>query len=149
MSAKVPSRARARWKSRVRPDDPRLRIVGEQEQQRFLVAMRMQPQIARDREIDDAPNPFARRRPAVDVELALRRAVRPDERHNPEAWRLRIHELLRAVVGAAGRQDAGNVVATENLSYQSFGEVSLNGAAELLCRRDPQASHRALVGKHE
>ena len=54
----------------MRPDDPRLRVVAEQQQQRFLVAMRVQPQIPFDREIDDALDLLARRRLAVDVELA-------------------------------------------------------------------------------
>ena len=42
-----------------------------------------------------------------------------------------------------------DVVATENLSYQSFRSISLHGAAELFRRRDAQASDRALVRKHE
>ena len=42
-----------------------------------------------------------------------------------------------------------DVVTTENLSYQSFRSVSLNGSAELFRRRDAQASYRALVGKDE
>jgi hypothetical protein len=42
-----------------------------------------------------------------------------------------------------------DVVATENLSYQTFRPVSPNGSAELFCRRYPQASNRALVGKDE
>ena len=42
-----------------------------------------------------------------------------------------------------------DVVATENLSYQSFSSVSLNGSAELFRRRDAQPSYRALVGKDE
>ena len=54
----------------MRPDDPGLRIVPEQEQQRFLVAVRMQPKVALDREVDDLLDLCARRRLAVDVEFA-------------------------------------------------------------------------------
>jgi hypothetical protein len=42
-----------------------------------------------------------------------------------------------------------DVVATENLSYQSFSPVSLNGSAELFRCRDAQTSYRALVGEDE
>lgn len=36
-------------------------------------------------------------------------------------------------------------ITTENLSYQSFSSISLRGATQLSCRRDPQASHSELV----
>jgi hypothetical protein len=39
--------------------------------------------------------------------------------------------------------------APENLSYQSFSSVSLNGAAQFLRRRDPQAAGRLVVGQDE
>ena len=42
-----------------------------------------------------------------------------------------------------------DVVTSENLSYQSFSSVSLNGSAELFRRRDAQASDRAVVGQDE
>ena len=42
-----------------------------------------------------------------------------------------------------------DVVATENLSNQSFSPVSLNGSAELFRRRDAETSYRALVGEDE
>jgi hypothetical protein len=42
-----------------------------------------------------------------------------------------------------------DLVTTENLSYQSFGSVSLDGATEFFRRRNPQASDGALVGQHE
>ena len=42
-----------------------------------------------------------------------------------------------------------DVVTTENLSYQSFCSVSLNGSAELFRRRDAQAPHRPVVGQNE
>ena len=45
-------------------------LCAEQEQQRFLVAMRVQPQIPLDREIDDPLHLLAGGRLAVDVELA-------------------------------------------------------------------------------
>jgi len=38
-----------------------------------------------------------------------------------------------------------DLVTTENLSYQSFGAISLNRAAQFLRRRDTQASDRPLV----
>lgn len=42
-----------------------------------------------------------------------------------------------------------DVITTENLSYQSFSSVSLNGSAELFRRRDAQASDLAVVGQDE
>ena len=39
--------------------------------------------------------------------------------------------------------------APENLPYQSFGAVSLNGAAQLLRRRNPQPADRLFVGENE
>src|SRR5437870_6952028 len=42
-----------------------------------------------------------------------------------------------------------DVVPTENLSYQSFSSVSLNGSAELFRRRDAQTSDRTVVGQDE
>jgi hypothetical protein len=42
-----------------------------------------------------------------------------------------------------------DVIMTENLSYQSFSAISLNSAADLLCRRDAKPAHRRLVGLHE
>lgn len=36
-------------------------------------------------------------------------------------------------------------VTTKNLSYQSFSPISLDGATQLSCRRDSQASHSELV----
>ena len=42
-----------------------------------------------------------------------------------------------------------DVVTTENLSYQSFSSVSLNGSAKLFRRRDAQTSDRAVVGQDE
>ncbi|OFV94508.1 MAG: hypothetical protein A3G76_12190 [Acidobacteria bacterium RIFCSPLOWO2_12_FULL_65_11] len=42
-----------------------------------------------------------------------------------------------------------DLVTTENLSYQAFSSVSLNGATELLGRRNPQTSDLALVRQHE
>ena len=42
-----------------------------------------------------------------------------------------------------------DVVTTENLSYQSFSSVPLNGSAELFRRRDAQTSDRAVVGQDE
>jgi hypothetical protein len=38
-----------------------------------------------------------------------------------------------------------HVIVTENLSYQSFGAISLNRAAELLRRRDAESAHDGLV----
>ena len=38
-----------------------------------------------------------------------------------------------------------DLVTTKNLSYQSFGPISLDGATQLSCRRDSQASHSELV----
>src|SRR5438067_10984843 len=42
-----------------------------------------------------------------------------------------------------------DLVATENLSYQSFSSISLNGAAELFRRRDAQPTDRVRVPKDE
>jgi hypothetical protein len=42
-----------------------------------------------------------------------------------------------------------DLVTTENLSYQSFSSVPLNGSAELLRRRDAQTSYRAPIWKDE
>ena len=39
--------------------------------------------------------------------------------------------------------------APENLSYQSFSSVSLDGAAQLLRRGDPQPTRRLVVGENE
>ena len=131
-------------KTGMRPDDPHLRIVAEQEEQRFLVAMHVEPQILFDREIDNALDLLASSRLAVDVALAdaaiiaalvfgldqvpdrrivepgldvATHAIRPDERHDREPGRLRVDELVRALVRPAGRDDAGDVVAAENLQH--------------------------------
>jgi len=42
-----------------------------------------------------------------------------------------------------------DLVATENLSYQSFSPVSYNSSAELFRSCDAQTSHRALIGEDE
>jgi hypothetical protein len=42
-----------------------------------------------------------------------------------------------------------DVVTTENLSYQSFRSVPLNGSAELFRRRDAQTPRRTVVGQDE
>src|SRR6185295_2521436 len=57
-------------KSGMCPDDPRLGVVAEQGQQRFLVAMRVQPEIALDREVDDLLHPRSGGPPPVDAALA-------------------------------------------------------------------------------
>jgi hypothetical protein len=43
----------------------------------------------------------------------------------------------------------GDVVAAENLTDQTFSQVSLDGAADLFRRRDAQPSDRAFVGEDE
>jgi hypothetical protein len=43
----------------------------------------------------------------------------------------------------------GDLVSTEDLSNQSFSSISLNGAAELACRRNPQPADPTLVGQDE
>src|SRR5712671_5912545 len=100
--------------------------------------MRMQPKVMLDREVEGLLDPRPRRRLAVDVEFADaaviaapvfglnqlpdRRIVEPgldvragaigtDERHDPQARRFRVDELMRALVRTAGRQDARDVVA--------------------------------------
>ena len=40
-------------------------------------------------------------------------------------------------------------ISTKDLSNQSFSSVSLNRAADLPGRRDPESSHPALVGQYE
>ena len=42
-----------------------------------------------------------------------------------------------------------DLVATENLSYQSFGAISSHGATQFLRRRDAQPSYALLVGEDE
>ena len=42
-----------------------------------------------------------------------------------------------------------DLIATENLSYQSFSPVSYNSSAELFRSCDAQPSNRALIGKDE
>ena len=42
-----------------------------------------------------------------------------------------------------------DVVMPENLTYQSFSAVSLDGAAELFRRRDPQTARWLVVGESE
>ena len=42
-----------------------------------------------------------------------------------------------------------DLVTTENLSYQSFGEISLDGVAQFFCRRDSQATRCLVVGQDE
>jgi hypothetical protein len=44
---------------------------------------------------------------------------------------------------------ARDLVTTKNLSNQSFSSVSLDGAAELLCRRNAQPARRRLTRKKE
>ena len=53
----------------MRPDDSCFRIMREQEDKRFLVAMRVQEQILFDREVDDLLRDFGCSRLAVDVKL--------------------------------------------------------------------------------
>ena len=43
----------------------------------------------------------------------------------------------------------GDLVATKNLSYQSFSTVSLHRSAELFRGRDPQPADAVLVGEDE
>ena len=42
-----------------------------------------------------------------------------------------------------------DLVQTENLSYQSFRAISLNRAAQLLRRGDPEPADRTLDGQHK
>src|SRR5215210_4420167 len=104
--------------------------------------MHVEPQLLFDCEVDDALDLLSSSGFAVDVALADaaviaalvfglnefpdRRIVEPgldvatgtigtDERHNGEARRLRIDKLVRALVRPAGGDDAGDVVAAENL----------------------------------
>ena len=42
-----------------------------------------------------------------------------------------------------------DLVATKDLSNQSFSAISLHGAADLPCRRDPKPSHAAFVGQQK
>src|SRR5258705_13116833 len=46
-------------------------------------------------------------------------------------------------------EPGGDFVATKDLSNQSLSSISLNGAAELAGRRDPQPADPALVGQDE
>ena len=43
----------------------------------------------------------------------------------------------------------GDLVQTKNLSYQPFRTISLNRSAQLLRRRDPETTDRAVDGQHE
>jgi hypothetical protein len=42
-----------------------------------------------------------------------------------------------------------DLVATKNLSYQSFSSISLDGSAELPRRRDPETADPKLIGQDE
>jgi hypothetical protein len=46
-------------------------------------------------------------------------------------------------------ESRSDLVATENLSYQSFGSISSHGAAQLLRRSDAQPSYSLLVAEDE
>jgi hypothetical protein len=46
-------------------------------------------------------------------------------------------------------EPARDLVTTKNLSNQSFSSISLNRAADLPGRRNPEPSHTPLVGQHE
>ena len=46
-------------------------------------------------------------------------------------------------------ESRGDVVSTKDLSNQSFSSVSLNRAADLPGRRDPEPSHASLVGQEK
>ncbi len=121
-----------------------LGVVTEQDEQRRLVAMREQIEIARDREVDDLLDQRALRGVAVDVEFAdaakiaafvfaldqivdrgigrpvlhvVARAIGPDERHHPKPRRLGVDELMGALVGAAVGDDAGDIVAAKDVEH--------------------------------
>src|SRR5262245_33387917 len=52
--------------------------------------------------------------PGLDV---VAHAIGPDEWHDLELGPFCVHELMRALVGPAGRNDAGNAVTAKNLAY--------------------------------
>ena len=131
-------------KAGMRPDDLGARIVRKQNQQRFLVAMGVQIEVALNGEVDRLLDPGAGGGLAGEMEFADaaviaafvfaldqiedRRIVEPcldvgahpvgpDERHHPEARRFRLDQLMRALVGTAGGEDTGDVVAAEQLQH--------------------------------
>ena len=149
----------------------------EQEQQRFLVAMRVQPQVLLDREVDNALHLRTCGGLAVDVEFAdaaiiaalvfgldqipnrrivepgldvAARAVGPDERHDRKTRCLGIDKLVCALVRPAGGYDAGDIVAPEYL--QNLVELVV-GARFLIvvqvCVENPQRLLRMHGGDEE
>ena len=46
-------------------------------------------------------------------------------------------------------ESLGDLVSSKNLSNQSFSSVSLDRVADLPGRRNPEPSHRPVVGQHE
>ena len=123
-------------------NEPFREALKREMKQRGLVAVRMKIEIALDRKIDDLLHQRTRRRLPVDVEFADAaiiaafvffldqigrewiaepgldvgaHAIRPNERHDPQPRGLGVHELIGALVGPAGREDARDRVAPENL----------------------------------
>src|SRR5262245_40273443 len=131
-------------KSRVSPDDPRLGIVTKQDEQRLLVAMRVDVQVSLDGEINDLFHPFRFRRLSVNMEFSdapvkaarifildqledgriakpgldvAAHAIGPDERHHLQLGPLCIRELERTFVWTAVGDDAGYSVAPKHLAH--------------------------------
>src|SRR5262245_25778172 len=131
-------------KSRVSPDDPRLGIVTKQDEQRLLVAMRVEVQISFDGEIHDLFHPCRFRRLSVNMKFSdaavkatrifvldqledgrivepgldvAAHAIRSDERDHPQLGPLCIRKLKRPFVWTAVGDDSGYSIAPKYVAY--------------------------------
>ena len=128
----------------MRPDDLRTRIVPHQDLDGFVVGVGVQIEIVGDGEIDDLLHNFGIGRLTRQMEFADAaivaafeflldevedqgiaepgldigaHPVRPDERHHPQPFWLRINKRVCAGVGAAGGEDAGDTVLAEQRQH--------------------------------
>src|SRR5215467_1842317 len=126
----------------MRPDHLGLRIEIEQRKQGLLVGVGVEKQIVIDPEVDRLLDPRSARLGAEEVEFAdaaviappvlgldqfvdgrviepalhvVQDAIRANERHDPQAWRLGLDQQSRAVIWQAVRQDPGYSIAAENI----------------------------------
>lgn len=135
-----------RVEPRVRPDDPRLGVVREEDLQGLLVAVGVEDEPLGDGEVDDVLHDLGGGVPAEDVELAdaaveaasllgddhlvdlrvvepgavvVAGAVDPDERHDPGALPRPCGLVQRAgaIVGAAVGEDRLDAVPAEELPH--------------------------------
>src|SRR5262245_54392407 len=141
-----------RRESGMRPDDLGAAIVGEQNQERGLVAMGKKIEITSGGKVDDLLDQRCLRGITVNVELAdaaeiaafvfgldqvvdrgigrpvlyvVARAIGADERHHPKPRSLGVDELVGALVRTAVRQDAGDAVAPKNVKHAVEGIIGV------------------------